>query len=73
LTRYHLAQALNGLGRVNEAKTELRRILNSCDPIPWMPDVKAYFDSLASVPQQRCGNRFGFRAANSTGARITPV
>jgi len=47
LTRYHLAQALNEQGRVNEAKVELRRLLNSGWEIEWMDDVQKYYDGLA--------------------------
>lgn len=51
LTRYHLAQALNELGRGREARVELRRILNSGRRIEWMADVKSLYDSIASAQQ----------------------
>lgn len=49
LTRYHLAQALNELGRVNEARVELRRLLNSGWQIEWMDDVQQFYDGLAAA------------------------
>lgn len=46
LTRYHLAQALNELGRGAEARTELRRILKAGQPAELVADVQRYYDAL---------------------------
>ncbi len=46
LIRYHLAQALNELGRGAEARTELRKILKSGQPPALVADVQRYYDAL---------------------------
>jgi putative PEP-CTERM system TPR-repeat lipoprotein len=46
LIRYHLAQALNELGRDAEARSELRKILRSGQPPELIADVQRYYDAL---------------------------
>ncbi|MDA0822755.1 MAG: PEP-CTERM system TPR-repeat protein PrsT [Proteobacteria bacterium] len=46
LTRYHLAQTLNELGRTREAKTELKRLLDSGQSNESMRDVQKMYDAL---------------------------
>ena len=47
LTCYHLAQALSELGRTDEAKSELRSIINEGRPTDLVADVQRYHDALA--------------------------
>ena len=46
LIRYHLAQALSELGRDDEARSELRKILKLGQPPTLMSDVQHYYDTL---------------------------
>ena len=46
LVRYHLAQALQELGRSNEARVELRKILKGSQPAELIADVQRYYDGL---------------------------
>ena len=46
LTRYHLAQALHELGRSNEARTELRKILKAGQPAELLAEVQRYYDTM---------------------------
>ena len=46
LTRYHLAQALQELGRGAEARTELRKILKAGQGAELLADVQRYYDAL---------------------------
>ena len=46
LTRYHLAQALQELGRGAEARRELRRLLKGTQPTELLADVQRYYDAL---------------------------
>ena len=48
LTRYHLAQALQELGRTDEAKIELQTIINAGKPADLVKDVQRYYDALAN-------------------------
>jgi putative PEP-CTERM system TPR-repeat lipoprotein len=48
LTRYHLAVALNKLGRDAEARNELDRILKSEPKLKWIDDVQNLYQELAS-------------------------
>ena len=47
LIRYHLAQALQELGRTAEAKAELGIIIQGGQPRELVEDVKRYYDSLS--------------------------
>ncbi len=48
LTRYHLAVALNELGRDAEARTELERILRTDPELKWIEDVRTLRAQLDS-------------------------
>lgn len=50
LIRYHLAQALGELGRTDEAKLELKRIIKAGQPPELVREVQAYYDSLVAAP-----------------------
>jgi cellulose synthase operon protein C len=47
LTRYHLAQALNELGRPTEARAELNTIIAAGKPEDLVKDARRYLDGLA--------------------------
>lgn len=47
LIRYHLAQALQEIGRTDEAKAELGIIIQGGQPRELVEDVKRYYDSLS--------------------------
>lgn len=46
LIRYHLAQALQELGRSDEAKAELRILIDGGQPLELVKDAKRYYESL---------------------------
>lgn len=48
LVRYHLAQALTELGRLDEARAELRKVLRAGQPAALMDDAQRYYDGLAA-------------------------
>ena len=50
LIRYHLAQALQELGRSAEAKAELETIIQGAQPEDLVEDVKRYYSGLTAQP-----------------------
>jgi putative PEP-CTERM system TPR-repeat lipoprotein len=50
LMRYHLASALNELGRTEESRKHLQTILNSQQNLPWIASAQNLFDSLEPDP-----------------------
>ncbi len=50
LIRYHLAQALQELGRSAEAKVELETIIQGAQPEDLVEDVKRYYNGLTAHP-----------------------
>jgi tetratricopeptide (TPR) repeat protein len=50
LIRFHVAQALAELGRTQEARAELRRIIQAGQPPALVADVQRYYDGLPASP-----------------------
>jgi tetratricopeptide (TPR) repeat protein len=48
LIRYHLASALSELGRLEEARNELRVILDQETQLEWIQDVRDLYEKLSS-------------------------
>jgi putative PEP-CTERM system TPR-repeat lipoprotein len=46
--RYHLATALNEVGRVEESRRELQAIFRAKQELPWLASAQALYDSLPS-------------------------
>ena len=46
LTRFHLASVLSELGRKDEAKLELRQLLQADTRLAWRTDAQKLYDSL---------------------------
>jgi putative PEP-CTERM system TPR-repeat lipoprotein len=46
--RYHLATALNEVGRVDESRRELQAIFRAQQDLPWLASAQALYDSLPS-------------------------
>jgi putative PEP-CTERM system TPR-repeat lipoprotein len=49
LIRFHLAQALSELGRVDEAKAELKQIISAGRPPDLVQEVQRYYDKLVAA------------------------